>query len=116
LEVTNTSDKPIYYLDLWLVYPEIITGSGAELCVPLRYGRMNFIDHQTLPLPADVPIRPKETYVFKIPARDQKGWEWHKAREDRPDPRKVLIKFVQLSFGDGIGFSGTDAKAYPYRR
>lgn len=37
LEVTNTSDKPIYFLELWVEYPEVITGNGHRLGVPLRY-------------------------------------------------------------------------------
>src|SRR6185295_16782108 len=74
LEVTNTSDKPIYFLELWLVYPEINAGSGAPVAVPLRYGRMKFIEQKTVPLPTDVPIQPGETYVFTIPNSDRKGW------------------------------------------
>lgn len=115
LEVTNTSDKPIYFLELWLVYPEIID-NGRAVGVPLRYGRMNFIYHDTQPLPTDVPIKPGETHLFTIPEKARKGWEWHKKNENTPDPKKVVVKFVQLSFGDGTGFSGTDAKAYPYKR
>src|ERR1044071_3844196 len=66
LEVTNTSDKPIYFLELWLVYPEINSGNGAPVGIPLRYGRMHFIEHNTRPLPTDVPIQPGESYVFTI--------------------------------------------------
>jgi hypothetical protein len=116
LEVTNTSAKPIYFLELWLVFPDVISENGRQVGVPLRYGRMDFVHLSTLALPTDVPIPAGGTYVFKIPERDQRGWEWHKTREKRQGPRKVDIKFVQLSFGDGTGFNGTDAKPYPYRR
>jgi hypothetical protein len=115
LEVTNTSAKPIYFLELWLVFPDVISENGRQVGVPLRYGRMDFVHLQTLALPTDVPIPVGGTYVFKIPEKDQRGWDWHKTRENRPDPRRVDIKFVQLSFGDGTGFNGTDAKPYPYR-
>ena len=116
LEVTNTSSKPIYYLEIWLVYPEIESGIGAPLGVPLRYGRMNFIYQQTLPLQTDVPIQAGETYVFTIPEKARIGWEEHKLAYKIPDPKKVVLKFVQLSFGDGTGFDGTDAKPYPYKK
>ena len=116
LEVTNTSDKPIYFLELWLVYPEIESGIGAPLGVPLRYGRMNFIDQKTRPLETDVPIQPRETYVFTIPEKARIGWEEHKSIDKRLDPKRVVLKFVQLSFGDGTGFDGTDAKPYPYKK
>jgi hypothetical protein len=35
LEVTNTSDKPIYFLDFYIVIPEIITENGGTLGMPL---------------------------------------------------------------------------------
>ena len=116
LEVTNTSEKPIYFLELWLVYPEINSGNGAPVGIPLRYGRMNFIEQKTVPLPTDVPIQPGETYVFTIPDSDRKGWEWHKKHENTPDPKKVLLQFVHLSFGDGTGFGTSGAKPFPYRK
>src|ERR1044071_3941798 len=96
LEVTNTSDKPIYFLDLWLEYPEIDAWPGVRLIVPLQYGRMNFIYQETRPLPTDVPIQPGETYVFTIPESDRKGWEAHKRRDNIPDPKKTLLTFVHL--------------------
>ena len=115
LEVTNISDKPIYFLDLDLVYPEIIDG-GAPVAATLRYGRINFIDHHTTPLPSDVPIQPGETYTFKIPEPEQRGWEWHKKNEHTPDPKKLILQFGSLSFGDGTGYDTLQAVPYPYRR
>jgi hypothetical protein len=116
LEVTNTSDKPIYFLELWVVLPEVITENGLVVGVPLRYGRIEFIHFDTAPLPSDVPIPPGATHTFTIPENNQRGWEWHKSRENRSDPKKIQMIFVQLSFGDGSGFNGTDAKPYPYKR
>jgi hypothetical protein len=116
LEVTNTSDKPIYFLELWLVYPEINSGSnGAPVGIPLRYGRLNFIDHHIVPLPTDIPIQPGETHTFSIPESDRKGWEWHKKNENTPDPKRAVLWFIGLSFGDGTGFDTLQAVPYPYR-
>jgi hypothetical protein len=116
LEVTNTSNKPIYFLELWLIYPEITGSNGGRVGVPLRYGRMDFVHLKTLANKDDVPINPGETHVFTIPERDQRGWYARKARRYISDPRKVLLQFVQLSFGDGTGFNGTDAKPFPYQK
>jgi len=115
LEVTNTSEKPIYYLELWLEYPEINTRPGVPVVVPLRYGRMKFIEHGTRPLPTDVPIQPGEAQVFTIPEPDRKGWEWHKKNENLPDPKRTILRFVGLSFGDGTGFDTLQGVPYPYR-
>lgn len=116
LEVTNTSDKPIYRLELFLIYPEILSESGFKIGVPLRYGRADFVKFETLPIATDVPIQPGETYTFRIPEQDQQAWRQHKARVNWPNPRKVEIIFLQLSFGDGTGFNMTDATPYPYKR
>jgi hypothetical protein len=115
LEVTNTGDKPIYYLDLWLVYSGVISDSGKRVGAVLRYGRIDFVDFNTRPLPSDVPILPGATISLKIPEADQRGWTAHKIREKRQDPKKVEISFTQLSFGDGTGFNGSDALQYPYK-
>jgi len=114
LEVTNTSDKPIYRLELFLIYPEILSESGFKIGVPLRYGRADFVKFDTRPTATDVPIQPRETYIFRIPEQDQQAWRAHKVRRNWPDPRRVEIIFVQLSFGDGTGFSSTGATPFPY--
>jgi len=116
LEVTNTSDKPIYFLLLWLECPEIDAAPGFPLAIPLQYGRMNFIEQETRPIPTDIPLQPGETYVFTIPERDRKGWEAHKQRDGIRDPKRTLLTFVHLSFGDGTGFATTGAKPYPFTK
>jgi hypothetical protein len=113
LEVTNTSDKPIYYLDFFVVIPGVISESGAPIGMPLRYGRMAFIKSSTRPLPDDEPIKPGETFSFKIPEKYQKGWYGHKTKGYMNDPRRIQLVFVHLSFGDGTGFRGTTAVPYP---
>ena len=115
LEVTNTSNKPIYFLEFWLVMPEI-TENGRKVGFTLRYGRMEFVEFSTMARPDDVPIKPGETYTFHISDEHRKGWERHKLTENRPDPSGFELSFTQLSFGDGTGFNGSDAKPYPYAR
>ena len=116
LEVTNVSEKPIYFLELWLVLPELINPSGRPDGFVLRVGRMAYVDFDTRPIPTDVPIQPGSTYVFEIPDQFRRGWMAHKQRDNRPDAKRLEISFTQLSFGDGTGFNGSDAKPFPYRR
>lgn len=116
IEVTNTSDKPIYYLNIWLVYPEIISESGKRVGVVLRYGRMDFVDFNSRLVPSDVPILPGATISLEIPEQDQKGWVFHKTHEGRSDPKKVEVELTQVSFGDGTGFNGSDGRPYPFNR
>jgi hypothetical protein len=75
-----------------------------------------FVKHDTKPLPEDVPIKPGETYAFKIAEKNQKGWYAHKAVGYIKDPKKIQLIFAGLSFGDGTGFDTTGALPYPYER
>jgi hypothetical protein len=99
-----------------VVLPEVITENGMELGFPLRYGRSAFINFKTVALPEDVAIQPGEHYVFQIPDNYQRGWNAHWAKQNKPQPSRVQIKFVQLSFGDGTGFDTTGALPYPHER
>ena len=55
LEVTNTSEKPIYFLDFFVIFPEFVENGWAK-GIPLRYGRLAFV--KLRPLPDDIPIKP----------------------------------------------------------
>ncbi|OLE51728.1 MAG: hypothetical protein AUG51_21480 [Acidobacteria bacterium 13_1_20CM_3_53_8] len=116
IEVTNTSTKPIYLLELWLVMPEIISTAGHETGFPLRYGRIELVDFSTQIQPDDVPIQPGESYVFKLPVDRVRGWRKFKSDHNTPDPKKLRLMFVQINFGDGTGFNGTDGAPFSYQR
>ncbi len=115
LEVTNKSDKPIYFLELWLLLPDTKSENNNPIAFSLRYGRVDFIHFNTRPIATDVPIQPGETHTFTIPVGKQQGWREFKRRRKVPDPRGVKIELVHLSFGDGSGFDG-GGESYPYRR
>lgn len=116
LEVTNKSNKPIYFLHLMFSLPEVISPNGNIVGTSLYDGRPEFVHFNTRPIPGDVPIQPGETHTFKVPDHFQRLWEDYKEREQRPDPKRIEILFADLSFGDGTGFNGTDGMAYPYKR
>lgn len=115
LEVTNTSNRPIYFLEFWLMLPDIRSESDNPLAFSLRYGRADFIRPETQAIVTDLPIQPGETHSFAIPEGKQQGWREFKVRRRAPDPEKVRIKFVQLSFGDGTGFNSS-GESYPFRK
>jgi hypothetical protein len=116
LEVTNMSEKPIYFLNIYVLLPDIKSEDGGTIGMPLRYGRMAFIKNGTRPLPDDVPLKSGETYTFRIPDADQRGWYAHKKIGYMKDPKKIQLVFAKLSFGDGSGFTGTTAVPYPYKK
>jgi hypothetical protein len=116
LEVTNTGDKPIYYLSLLIVYPEITVPNGADnMGFSLTYGRRElFYIAETKAEPDDIPIKPGEIHVFSLSEIRVQSWERFRQRENKPDPKQLILKFQLLSFGDGTGFWGNEGMAVPH--
>ena len=116
IEVTNTSDKPIYFLSLNMELPDLPPENGGAIRIfPLRYGRADFYELETRPLPDDVPIQPKATYTFVIDEKNRSGYEEWRAKDNRSDPLKLEISINFLSFGDGTGFTSMSAVPFPVK-
>src|SRR5205085_7879612 len=75
IEVTNTGNKPIYYLLLLLDLPEIVSPNGATVGYSLTYGNVKLHDFENRLGLEDVPIQPGESYVFRLPENRWRGWE-----------------------------------------
>ncbi len=115
LEVTNTGDKPIYSLSLLLV-TEVKAAAGYRIVFPLSYGRVELGDIRHRPDATDIPIKPGETYLFRIHPGQMQAWEIRNHLENRPHPKKIQVKLEALSFGDGSGYVGNDGEAIPHER
>lgn len=116
LEVKNTGTKPIYRLVLLLILPETQIGEGRIL-FSLRYGRAGlsaFQEPLELARPEDVPIKPGETYTFRISEGQVRGWKHAQSKEGWPQPKKIVIKFEQLNFGDGTAFRWGEGVAWSH--
>jgi hypothetical protein len=111
VEVTNTSNKPIYFLDFHIILPDIKSSAGPNVGFPLRYGRIEFVNFTTPVEPDDVPIKPGATHIFKISANSATGLDYLRAKENRPEPKTIQLIFQVLNFGDGTGY--TDAGGTP---
>jgi hypothetical protein len=116
IEAQNIGDKPIYYLRLSLFFIDVKTDSGTQIGNPLRYGRPELIDINNHATSEDVPIRPGETYIFKVPEGLVKGWEAYKSKNHKSNPKKVGIRFDLLNHGDGTGFITIDGLPVPKQR
>lgn len=113
LEITNTGNKPIYFLSLVLDLPEITAPDGLGMAFSIHYGRSELGRIEPKAGPDDIPIKPGETYVFSFPDSKQLSWEGFRKRENKPDPKKLILLFQIMSFGDGTGFVGTNGMAVP---
>lgn len=104
IEVTNTSNKPIYYLRLGLFFDDVKMENGDYLGFPLRYGRADLYLIENKATPEDVPIQPGETYIFKAPKSLANYWEGFRTKRKMAHPKKIGIEFHALNYGDGTGF------------
>ena len=108
LEVTNTGDKPIYFLYITMG-TNVKVDTGLEMVYPLVYGRAQLGDIFTRPINNDIPINPGEIHTLGI--REAPYFEAG-VRENRwPQSTKFTAEIQILSFGDGTGYFGTEV--YP---
>lgn len=113
LELTNTGDRPIYYIEIVMDTGVKFDGSGPEIVFPLRYGRAELGDIVTKATSDDVPIKPGETIVLQAASEDL--WE-RGVREKRwSEAIKVEVIIQVLTFGDGTGYWGTGLYPPPGR-
>ncbi len=112
LELKNTGDKAIYYIELILMLPELQVG-GHPAAFDMHYGRDKLHYFETKLEPEDVPIKPGETYVFKVPEKQAFAWEKFQQSENWSQPKKILLEFNRLNFGDGTGFWGNTGGPWP---
>ena len=110
IEVENRSNKPIYYLRFAVELPDVRDENNLKTAFPLSYGRDDLLDFNTPLQPDDVPIKPSESFTFKIPDQLLQGWKRYAVRRGvaKDALKKVRLRFQSLNFGDGTGFTSTD--------
>ena len=111
IEVKNTGTRPIYYLVLLLELPEVRVAEGHTL-FDLRYGNKKFMNFAAGAQAGDSSLKPGETTVLKIPDKLM-GWEDSPWARNSPEPKRFMLRFQELSFGDGTGFRRTDGVPWP---
>jgi hypothetical protein len=112
LELTNTGDKPIYFLYITMG-TDVKADGGPEIVFPLTYGRAELGDIVTKATSDDVPIKPGETII--LTAGDGTAWEKGVREKRWPESTKFTAEIQELSFGDGTGYFGTELYPPPGR-
>jgi hypothetical protein len=112
-EVTNTGDKPIYFLDFEVVLSDVTAPDGTEIAFPLIYGRVGLGSIESKAEPDDIPIKHGETIILKPHPGNVQGWDLFRRHYNKHQPKKLRLEFVILTFGDGTGFEGIDGSFMP---
>lgn len=117
IEVTNTSDKPIYFLSLNLSLPDLVPEDRPNTMrvFLFSYGRGEFFEQNTKPIPEDIPIKPKATHSFTIDEIQRNGFEEWRTRNNGKDAVKLQVFINHLSYGDGTGFTSLGALPFPFK-
>ena len=115
IEVTNTSDKPIYFLAMDVIMPDVLSDRGVKIAIPLQYGRVGLHDPNNKPLAEDVPIKPNATYVFTFEEDFKMGFEAWRNKNKKSDPTKLELWFSHLTFGNGTGFTSMGGVPFPVK-
>ena len=106
LEVTNTGDRPIYYLEIVMDSGVKFEGSGPNIVFPLRYGRSGLGDIVTKATSDDVPIKPGETVT--LISLQAATWEMGLREKRWTEATNLKTEIQVLSFGDGTGYWGNE--------
>jgi hypothetical protein len=112
VEIKNTGTKPIYYLYVVLVMPDVIV-RGHPSSLRTIYGRKELAFFDTPLEPGDVPILPGESVTLKFPENQIRGYEIGREEDNRPDPKKVEFYLQILNYGDGTGFEASENLPVP---
>ncbi len=115
IEVTNTSDKPIYFLSLNLEMPDLIRDVWRTSHFPLAIRKLDLYEHNAKPLTGDIPIEPKATYTFIVDDKNKLGFEAWRNKNNKEDPQKIQVSINHLSYGDGTGFTSLSAVPFPVK-
>jgi len=112
IEVKNTGSKPIYYLYVIIVMPDVLVG-GHRLTMRTTHGRKELGLPDTPVGPDDVPVLlPGESLVVKLPEDQVRAYEEWRDEEGKPDPNMVEFEIQAVKFGDGTSFRGRGGKLW----
>ncbi len=112
IEVKNTGSKPIYYLSMTIIMPEMVNDNGYPLAFGIHYGRKELLYLDTPLLPEDLPIRPGESTTLKVSENQVSAFEEMRPREKVSNPKKVEFWLGYVNFGDNTGLRGREGSPY----
>jgi hypothetical protein len=116
IEVTNTGTKPIYFLSIHFVMPDVRGENGLNYAIGYKYGRGGLIAFEEPVRPDDVPIRPGETVTLNPHAKLIEGWKYLRGQGRVTNPKKLDFIFQLINHGDGTGFAGRSGTPMPMKR
>ncbi len=118
VEVKNTSDKPIYFIRFMIGLPDT-DPDRKDKWMPFglygtdaTYGNRELSNIVRRAEAGDVPLKPGDTFIFRIPESSQVGL----SRQPVTLTKKVQFRIETINFGDGTGIvAGGSPTSRPQR-
>jgi len=114
IKVTNTSNRAIYKLNLFLTVLDVLSPSGNKYGFSQVYGTYRNGEGLDVPAqPYDMRLEPGESYVFQVKKKEAEMFKRGMEKLKNSYPKKFEVKFHFLIFGDGTGFLDTSGSPFP---
>lgn len=110
IEIENRTSKPLYFLEIILRFPDIprrpVDGAMREQIISLTHGDVRLLNKNEFATLEDVPIKPNQKLILRIPESKWKGFEsgLNELNIPKSSIKKIYIKIEMASYGDGTGF------------
>jgi hypothetical protein len=109
IEVENKSGKPIYFLSVDFMFPDIPRNEGRGYSWTLFFGNSALMQIQNRASSQDLAIESEQRQSLKVTDHLWKGLQYYleslKGLSNK-NARRVVIRIAEISFGDGTGFIG----------
>jgi hypothetical protein len=116
IKITNTGEKPIYYVKLMFITPKDfpkIQNSRLGFPTTLKCGTPRLGDFTRIAAESEVPVKTGESCNFEITEKDVKLFKRMLSEHDISEEPRFELIFQLLSFGDKTGFMGAGGNPIP---
>jgi len=102
IEVENVSNRPIYFINALLIFPDDPAPNG-ESGIVLKYGKLDNMDIARIAEPEDEHLEPGQKTILVVSEIYRKGL-LVKQKKTPNNLKRLEFSFEIISFGDGTGF------------
>ncbi len=112
IKITNTGEKPIYYLSLNISSSNNFKSqNGLRYGFPLKYGRGFWFSEEHTE--TDIPLKSGEYCILQVEKKSVKNFKAKLSRNFLANLGEFILEFQIINFGDKTGFVTTSGVPFP---
>ncbi|HKP13480.1 MAG TPA: hypothetical protein VJZ91_15275 [Blastocatellia bacterium] len=106
VEIQNVGNKPVYFVYLYIRFPDIEVMPNVHYANTLIYGDPRLSQAAQLPGPQDQSIPPGGTVTLTVSKGEWSGFEWYQHEKQLPRAATNLVEIYlkEVNFGDGTNY------------